>query len=439
MGGTATRPWVAITRDGWTGPHGGEVSDALRADVQRLLAEAPASIDDVDPPVLADVAATLARELGSQWFVGGPVYVVPPDLSSPPPAGCTIVTSADNAEHDLVRGRRPVNWDEDEWPVLIDGELGPWAMALVEDRVASICHTPGLVANAAECGTWTHPDFRGRGLAAATVAAWAPLAAAPGRHLFYSTNDENLRSKQVAAHLGLRLVGRRWPFSPNVWTEADAWGRALDDWRRTVWVPTPELETDEGKVGSAMHPEWFFRSYDDWDWWERELLDAVQDGPVLDLGAGAGRVSLWFQERGFDVTAVDSSPGAISVCAARGVRDARVGDLNDPPSDKRWGAFLLLCGNLGLGGSLSRNRALLARLAELATDDAVLIGDTVEPDHDREFGLRIRYRGEATPWWRQYNIPVAKIPALVEGTGWRIDRHLVAGTDHAVLLRRALA
>jgi SAM-dependent methyltransferase len=203
-----------------------------------------------------------------------------------------------------------------------------------------------------------------------------------------------------------------------------------------VWVPTPELETDRGQVGSAMHPEWFFRTHDEWDWWERELLEAVAEGPVLDLGAGAGRVSLWLQERGFDVTAIDLSPGAVSVCQARGVRDARVGDLSRPPDDKRWRAILLLCGNLGLGGSWDASRALLTRLAELATEDAVLIGDTVDPNGAPEVGLRIRYRGEATPWWRQYNIRVADIPDLVSGTGWRLDRHLVAGGDHAVLLRR---
>jgi 2-polyprenyl-3-methyl-5-hydroxy-6-metoxy-1,4-benzoquinol methylase len=47
-------------------------------------------------------------------------------------------------------------------------------------------------------------------------------------------------------------------------------------------------------------------------------------GRVLDVGAGAGRVSLHLQDRGQDVVAIDNSPRAIAVCRRRGVREARV-------------------------------------------------------------------------------------------------------------------
>ena len=82
--------------------------------------------------------------------------------------------------------------------------------------------------------------------------------------------------------------------------------------------------------------------------------------PVLDLGAGAGRAALYLQERGLPVTAVDASPGAAEVCRRRGVADVRLGDVNDPPEDRRWAAVVLLCGNLGLGGSWDGSRRLLA-------------------------------------------------------------------------------
>jgi hypothetical protein len=51
--------------------------------------------------------------------------------------------------------------------------------------------------------------------------------------------------------------------------------------------------------------------------------------------------------------------------------------------------------------------------------------------------LRICYRDLVTPWWPQYNIPAGQKAALVDGTGWQMDRHLVDGDGHAVLLRRA--
>jgi len=77
-----------------------------------------------------------------------------------------------------------------------------------------------------------------------------------------------------------------------------------------------------------------------------------------------------------------------------------------------------------------------SELAELAAPGAVLVGDSVTPAGSPQVHLRIRYRDLATPWWPQYNIPAAQMAALVEGTGWRMLRHLEDGDDHAVLLRR---
>ena len=216
----------------------------------------------------------------------------------------------------------------------------------------------------------------------------------------------------------------------------DAWGRALLDYLHNRDVPELLLETDGGKTVPAMHPEWFFRTYDQWDWWERELLSPVTSGPVLDLGCGAGRTALYFQDRGLEITAVDSSPGAVESCRLRGVRDVRLGDLNDPPSDRQWATVLLLCGNLGLGGSWDGNRKLLARLAEISAPGAVLIGDSVNSTDSAASGLRIHYGGSVTPWWRQRNVSADEVPALVEGTGWQVERQLEEGVDHAVLLRR---
>lgn len=216
----------------------------------------------------------------------------------------------------------------------------------------------------------------------------------------------------------------------------DAWGIALLDYLEGREVVQPVLEVDDGSVMPAMHPEWFFRDFDRWDWWDREMLSTVDAGPVLDLGAGAGRAALYLQGRGLAVTAVESSPAAAEVCRRRGVLDARVGDLNEPPSDQRWGTILLLCGNLGLGGSWVGNRRLLRRLAAVAAPGALLIGDSVNYEGRSEIGLRIRYRELVTPWWRQRNVSAPEVADLVAGTGWTVERQIEDGVDHSVALRR---
>ena len=419
----------------WTVLPGSTLPEAAVTAIGELLASvAPGSTPS---PAVVDAVRRSVEGDAPPRVEGGAVYLFPERVPFATPAGHALITSADGASHRL-REARPASWEPDEWERLLTGEGAPWAAALVDGQVVSLCHTPKpLLAPAAECGVWTHPRSRGRHLAVAVTAAWAGVAAGAGRHLFYRHDHRNEASRRVAERLGLRHLGWEWTIAAEPWAEGDAWGDALVDHLLGRWVPTPELEVEGGAVGDAMHPSWFFRTFEAWDWWERELLPLAVRSPALDLGAGAGRVSLWLQERGVEVTAIDSSPGAVEVCVARGVGDARLGDLNDPPADRRWRAIFLLCGNLGLGGSFAGNRRLLTRLAEVAAPDAVLVGDSVEPGGEPDVGLRIRYRHAATPWWRQRNVPADEVGALVRGTGWVLDRHVVDLPDHAVVLRRA--
>lgn len=238
----------------------------------------------------------------------------------------------------------------------------------------------------------------------------------------------------------------------------DPFGQALGNFLAGRPGPILELETDAHLVIPAMAAEWFFQEPGAWHDFERDALtDPALKGPVLDLGAGAGRASVLLESRGLEVTAVDSSPGAVAVCEARGLADVRLGDLRQPPADKNWGAVLMLCGNLGLGGDFDSCRRLLKQLARIVRDDAVLIGDTVDPTvgqtEDSDYtaymnaqvaagryrgrvGLRLRYGDEVGEWWEQSNILVADVPRLVRGTGWKVETHHVEGMDHYVKLRR---
>ena len=58
--------------------------------------------------------------------------------------------------------------------------------------------------------------------------------------------------------------------------------------------------------------------------WER--LAAATDGPVLELGAGTGRVALALAERGHEVLAVDRDAGLLATLAARAARRGVTGE-----------------------------------------------------------------------------------------------------------------
>jgi SAM-dependent methyltransferase len=235
----------------------------------------------------------------------------------------------------------------------------------------------------------------------------------------------------------------------------DAFGQALQDHHAGRPGPELMLDVDVGSSMPALPPAWFFQTDDAWPAAERQALAAVAAGPVLDLGCGAGRHALYLQQRGYVVTAIDMSPGAVAVCRARGLRDVRLGDLTDPPGDQRWGTVLLMCGNLGLAGDWDATHRLLSHLADLAAPGARLIGDSVDPtitdnpqhlayqQAKREAGLyvghvrlRLRYGALTTPWWEQLNFRIEDIVPLVAGTGWELEEHRTDGADHYVILKK---
>lgn len=122
----------------------------------------------------------------------------------------------------MARLERPRSWGADEWAQLVaaTGPDAPWAMAVYHDeesaedqvgaQIACICHTPARNAQVVEAGIWTREDMRGKGLAPATVAAWATLHPPEITTLFYSTSKENTASQAVARKLGLHEFGYIW-------------------------------------------------------------------------------------------------------------------------------------------------------------------------------------------------------------------------------------
>ncbi|MFE6778435.1 GNAT family N-acetyltransferase [Streptomyces sp. NPDC057702] len=146
---------------------------------------------------------------GEATLISAPSYLVAPGTRFAPTA--EVVTSSEPGRAAL-RAANPGNWGAGEWDDLLDGALGPWAMAVEAGRVVAICHTPCASELAAEAGVWTRPGHRGRGHAATVTAAWARVMAATsgGKRLFYSTTAANLASQNVARRLGLRQLGWLW-------------------------------------------------------------------------------------------------------------------------------------------------------------------------------------------------------------------------------------
>jgi SAM-dependent methyltransferase len=75
-----------------------------------------------------------------------------------------------------------------------------------------------------------------------------------------------------------------------------------------------------------------------------ELLQAEERHSLLEIGAGPGKDSLFFQQQGLDVTAIDLSPAMVEHCRQKGLR-AAVGDIRKQrfPSASFDAAYSLNC------------------------------------------------------------------------------------------------
>jgi SAM-dependent methyltransferase len=133
---------------------------------------------------------------------------------------------------------------------------------------------------------------------------------------------------------------------------APAWrphALALQDYFRGAHgaeVVVRGTDGEEERVPAAV----FFRGPAEFSALEEAAVERCA-GRVLDIGAGAGSHSLVLQARGLPVVALDIAPEAVEVMRARGVEDARCGDLFQFTGE-RFDTLLLLMNGAGIGGTL---------------------------------------------------------------------------------------
>ncbi|MHC4562683.1 MAG: class I SAM-dependent methyltransferase [Planctomycetota bacterium] len=158
----------------------------------------------------------------------------------------------------------------------------------------------------------------------------------------------------------------------------DAFGQAMWDYAqgRSACEIT---ELDSGFVGVSPGPAAYLAEYRDWPTFQKRAI-ALARGKVLDVGCGAGRVALYLQSKGLDVTGIDNSPLAIKLCRKRGLKKAKVMSITQ--LTRRLGVFDMIVmygNNFGLVGSFNRARWLLRRFHNMTIDDARILAESNDP------------------------------------------------------------
>lgn len=203
----------------------------------------------------------------------------------------------------------------------------------------------------------------------------------------------------------------------------------------------------------------YFTEYPDWLQMEREVIDEA-GGRVLDVGCGAGRHSLYLQDRLPSVLGIDVSPLALEVSKLRGVRQTRllgIEDIKELPMES-VDTIVMMGNNFGLFGNFSQARRLLGDFYKATSPTGKVVATVIDPyktdnefylDYQRfnllkgrmpgQLRLRIRYHNLKSEWIEYLLVSKEELCNLIDGTGWGINR-IITCTEkdslYGVVLRK---
>ena len=204
------------------------------------------------------------------------------------------------------------------------------------------------------------------------------------------------------------------------------------------------VERDDGFVGLSGGPRTYFSKYRAWPLIEKKAIKFAK-GRILDVGCGAGRVSLFLQQKGFDATGIDNSPTAVEVSKRRGLKKAMALPIEDIGTFKpdSFDTIIMFGNNFGLFGSHQKAKRLLKRMHNITSKDAVILAESLDPYNtkdpvhlayhklNRERGrmggqlrIRIRFRNFVGSWFDYLLVSRSELKEVLRGTGWRVKKFM---------------
>ncbi len=155
--------------------------------------------------------------------------------------------------------------------------------------------------------------------------------------------------------------------------EFDPIGEAVNNYhfnkdKEPIFIYTENFDTDE------INPKYFFRQYKEMPKLEQLALNRAT-GEVLDVGACAGCHSIYLQQKGINVTALERSKKCIEVLRNRGIKNIISEDIFRFKG-KQFDTILLLMNGTGIAGTINNFTAFLSKLKSLLKPEGQIIIDS---------------------------------------------------------------
>lgn len=171
----------------------------------------------------------------------------------------------------------------------------------------------------------------------------------------------------------------------------DIFGKALLDYCNNNYTEDIVTWTNISDKDSLPLP-YLFRSYSEMPKLEQKALELCK-GKILDVGCGSGSHSLYLQEKGFKVKAIDSSMGAIEITKKRGGVNAEHKPLLD--ETEVFDTILLLMNGTGIFEELIQVSIYLKHLKSLLNANGQILIDSSD--------IKYMYQDEGGGTWLDLN------------------------------------
>lgn len=189
--------------------------------------------------------------------------------------------------------------------------------------------------------------------------------------------------------------------------------------------------------------EKYFAEYEDWQDCERQVISRVSNGLIGDFGAGAGRHSLYLQEQGFEIWAIDISPLACKVMRKQGIEHVFCRDIFEfiPPNNRKFNCILLMYNNFGLAGTIPGAKKFLGYLSDISNDNARIIATILDPyktklrkhlayhEINREKGLpggqvkiRLKRGNQVGDWFNLLLVSPSELADICSDSDWKVSK-----------------
>ena len=195
----------------------------------------------------------------------------------------------------------------------------------------------------------------------------------------------------------------------------DIFGKAISAYyhekdKTDIEVHSPDFDDD------VIPVPYLFRNYAEMPPLERKALQLAK-GRVLDVGCGAGSHSLYLQNnKKLEVTAIDTSAGAIGISRLRGIKNALNINFFDL-KDEKFDTILMLMNGSGIIGKLRNLDQFFKKAKELLNPGGKILLDSSDLsylfDRDEDGGIwidseaayygelefKVTYKGESSEYF----------------------------------------